>query len=263
MSAPYFPYYVGDYEADTAHLTVAEDGAYVRLLRLQWRTPGCKLPDDEAWLRRKVRATEREWEDVYLPVIEEFFKRSRGRLWSARLLAEFEKLTATSLKRSSAGKKGGRPRKQLEHKQFGESPAKANQKHPEPEPEPYPDPEDNNNKQGKDGLSVVVSRAGFGPEEMRGLCAPVADSPAWSERLLGEFIDDAIGKGWTVADLRRAAVDARQTLGPEVMQSPGYVSGVLVNWTNAEEWKRAPPDKPGPQEGFAAQVIARMRLKDG
>ena len=33
MALPYFPYYVDDYEADTAHLTIAEDGAYIRLLR--------------------------------------------------------------------------------------------------------------------------------------------------------------------------------------------------------------------------------------
>ena len=34
MRTPYFPLHVADYEAKTAHLTIEEDGAYMRLLRL-------------------------------------------------------------------------------------------------------------------------------------------------------------------------------------------------------------------------------------
>lgn len=34
MGLPYFPLYVDDYEADTPHLTLEEDGAFSRLLRL-------------------------------------------------------------------------------------------------------------------------------------------------------------------------------------------------------------------------------------
>ncbi|MCP5097247.1 MAG: YdaU family protein, partial [Chloroflexi bacterium] len=36
MSLPYFPMYPTDFEADTSHLTLEEDGAYNRLLRLMW-----------------------------------------------------------------------------------------------------------------------------------------------------------------------------------------------------------------------------------
>lgn len=50
MSLPYFPMFPTDFEAKTSHLTLAEDGAYNRLLRLMWMTPGCSLPDDDAWI---------------------------------------------------------------------------------------------------------------------------------------------------------------------------------------------------------------------
>jgi len=55
MSMPYFPMFPTDFEADTSHLTLAEDGAYNRLLRLVWMSPGCSLPDDDAWILRRMR----------------------------------------------------------------------------------------------------------------------------------------------------------------------------------------------------------------
>lgn len=135
MSIPYLPLFVADYEADTAHLTTAEDGAYMRLLRLQWRTAGCTLPNDHAWIKRRVRCTDDEWTDLYFPMLEEFFKVREGRVFQPRLMEEFERVNATSKKRSDAGRKGGRPRKSLKNNETGESPAKANGKHLEPEPD--------------------------------------------------------------------------------------------------------------------------------
>lgn len=133
MSIPYLPLFVADYEADTAHLSVAEDGAYMRLLRLQWRTPGCTMPNDHGWIQRRVRATDGEWRSLFAPLLKEFFSVRRGRIYQPRLHAEFERINATSLKRSSAGKKGGRHRKALKNIETSKSPAKAKQKHLEPE----------------------------------------------------------------------------------------------------------------------------------
>ena len=77
---PTLPLFVDDYEAATAHLTLEEDGAYMRLLRLCWRTPGCSIPDDHAWIRRRMRATEEQYETVIKPLIKEFFVRD-GAFW--------------------------------------------------------------------------------------------------------------------------------------------------------------------------------------
>lgn len=80
MSLPYFNLYPTVFEADTSHLTLAEDGAYNRLLRLCWMTPGCSLPDDEAWIMRRMRARTEEEQEAVRVVLGEFFTASGGRL---------------------------------------------------------------------------------------------------------------------------------------------------------------------------------------
>ena len=73
MSLPYFPMFPADFDADTGHLTLAEDGAYNRLLRLQWRAPGCKLPADMDWIFRKAKAVTEVDQAVLVSIIAEFF----------------------------------------------------------------------------------------------------------------------------------------------------------------------------------------------
>jgi uncharacterized protein YdaU (DUF1376 family) len=139
VRTPYFPMYPADFEAKTSHLTLAEDGAYNRLLRLCWMTPGCSIPDDDAWIARRMRVSSADFANVVRPLIAEFFRREKGRVVSPRLREEWEKVSETYAKRSEAGKKGGRP-KGVENKQeqgkAGLSRAKAGPKQPEPEPEP-------------------------------------------------------------------------------------------------------------------------------
>lgn len=135
MSLPYFPLYPTDFEADTSHLTLAEDGAYNRLLRLMWMTPNCDLPDDDEWLRRRLRCSRMEYGEVAAPVIAEFFKRENGRISNTRLLEEYEKAKASHEKRVSAGQKGGKT-KSLKNNDTPPSNAKAKPKQPEPYPEP-------------------------------------------------------------------------------------------------------------------------------
>lgn len=113
MSLPYFRLYPTDYEADTAHLTLAEDGAYNRLLRLCWRTSTCSLPDDDQWIKRRLRVSDQEYDEVVIPVLDEFFKRDKQRVFSDRLLEEFEQATTRHQAASENGKKGGRKNKQL------------------------------------------------------------------------------------------------------------------------------------------------------
>lgn len=140
MSIPYLPLYVADYEADTAHLTLEEDGAYTRLLRLCWRTPGCSIPDDAEWIMRRMRCDLETYQRVVKPVLDEFFRRSKGRLFSPRLSSEHARIEHTAQKRREAGRKGGRPAQRIENKgneqKAGLSKRKAKQKQPEPELEP-------------------------------------------------------------------------------------------------------------------------------
>lgn len=107
MSLPYFPLYVTDYEGDTAHLTIEEDGAYMRLLRLCWRTPGCSIPDDPAWIRRQMRCDQATFDRSVMPVIKEFFRHSKSRYHSPRLTAEYERTAESKERRKNAGRIGG------------------------------------------------------------------------------------------------------------------------------------------------------------
>lgn len=135
---PYIPLYVDDYEAATAHLTLEEDGVYNRLLRLCWRTPGCSIPNDPAWIARKVRVSPEDFERVVRPVLDEFFKPARGRLVQRRLKAEYDDISRKKLLRVEAGKKGGSS-KALKNKEKTSSNASVLLEHARASPEPEPE----------------------------------------------------------------------------------------------------------------------------
>lgn len=137
MSLPYFPMFPSDFEAKTSHLTLEEDGAYNRLLRLCWMTPGCSLPDDPAWIARRMRVDGATYDRVIAPLLDEFFRRDKGRVYQQKLMLIHEDANAKHERRVDAGKKGGRPAKSLKENGSTKSNAKALPKQPEPEPELY------------------------------------------------------------------------------------------------------------------------------
>ncbi len=106
---PFLPLWIDDFEAATPHLTLAEDGAYNRLMRLCWRTPGCSIPAEDDWIRRRMRVTAEEYEAVVKPILDEFFTRTRGgRYEQKRLVAEFEDAAGSRKNRQRAGAAGGK-----------------------------------------------------------------------------------------------------------------------------------------------------------
>lgn len=94
-SLAWFRYFPSDFEAKTAHLTLLEDGAYNRLLRLCWGSPRCEVPADEEWIFRRMRAQSDDEKTAIRTVIEEFFQRRgaarSGRFFNPRLSEEFAK----------------------------------------------------------------------------------------------------------------------------------------------------------------------------
>lgn len=113
MSLPYFPMYPADFEADTSHLTLEEDGAYNRLLRLMWMTPGCSIPSDPAWIARRLRVDAETFDRVVAPLLKEFFRRNRSRYYSPRLSVEFANANTARNGKSRGGKESARRRKSL------------------------------------------------------------------------------------------------------------------------------------------------------
>jgi uncharacterized protein YdaU (DUF1376 family) len=134
MSLPFFNFYPKDFEADTSHLTLEEDGAYNRLLRLCWMTPGCSIPDDDAWIARRMRVDSEAFERAVRPVLAEFFVRKGGRVSNPRLSKEHAKSDVAHQRRVSAGSAGGNA-KARKNNENAPSNAKAMLKQPEPEPD--------------------------------------------------------------------------------------------------------------------------------
>lgn len=140
---PFIPLFVDDYEAATAHLTVEEDGAYSRLLRLCWRTPGCSIPNDPSWISRKIRIPAADFERVVQPVLDEFFTVARGRLFQRRLKAEYDDISRKKSARVKAGQKGGAAKAMKTH-DIDPSNASDLPLHTRafPYPDPYPEKEE-------------------------------------------------------------------------------------------------------------------------
>lgn len=134
MSLPYFPMFPTDFDADTGHLTFAEDGAYNRLLRLSWKCPGAKMPDDLEWIYRRSRAISDEDKALVRSIIGEFFARVGGKVFSRRLVTEWEKSSLAHAKRIAAGSAGGNAKAA---RTKGKEPSNATAMLYQPEPEPY------------------------------------------------------------------------------------------------------------------------------
>lgn len=107
MTLAYFPMFPADFDADTGHLSLAEDGAYNRLLRLSWRCPEAKMPDDLDWICRKSRAVTEDDRALIEAILAEFFTRKAGKVFSARLHKEWMQAHDAHSRRVLAGKSGG------------------------------------------------------------------------------------------------------------------------------------------------------------
>jgi uncharacterized protein YdaU (DUF1376 family) len=98
---PILPLWVNKYEGKTAHLSLEDDGA---------------------WIRRMMRVDEDAMTRTVLPILKEFFVLKQSYWISLRLLVEFERARDKKAERVAAGSKGGKA-KAL--KSLGTEPSKA------------------------------------------------------------------------------------------------------------------------------------------
>jgi len=68
----FYKHHIGDYDADTAHLSMLEDAAYSRLMRTYYRTE-TPIPADMKAACRLVRAISKQERDAVSVVLNEFF----------------------------------------------------------------------------------------------------------------------------------------------------------------------------------------------
>jgi uncharacterized protein YdaU (DUF1376 family) len=99
---PALPLFTDAYLGDTTHLSTLEHGAYLLLLMVSWRTPGCCVPDDDALLARYTRMTRDKWRKVR-PILEPFFSIADGFWHQARLQNELQHLQSRREQQVAAG----------------------------------------------------------------------------------------------------------------------------------------------------------------
>lgn len=89
----YFELHLGDYEAATAHLSMLEDAAYGRMLRIYYRTEN-PLPAEVSKVCRLVRATSKPERDAVQQVLDDFFRLEADGWHQARADAEIAEFQA-------------------------------------------------------------------------------------------------------------------------------------------------------------------------
>lgn len=137
----WMPLHIGDYQADTAHLTRDQHGAYILLLMAYWRRGG-PLPAIDARLAAIVKATGKEWKALR-PVMAEFFVERDGHWHQKRADAELTKARGLVEAKSKAGKAGAAARWQAHSEGNGTAmadalPEQCQTDAPLPSPSPQP-----------------------------------------------------------------------------------------------------------------------------
>lgn len=95
------PLCIGDYLADTMHLSCTEHGAYLLLIMAYWKTRG-PLPDEDNYLARTTRLSVAEWRPIRC-IVAQFFTIRNRRWHHKRIESELKRrLEAYSARRESA-----------------------------------------------------------------------------------------------------------------------------------------------------------------
>lgn len=107
----WFAFDIDAYDADTMHLSVAEDGAYMRLIRHYYKTR-LPLPDDDRALAAIARVSAAEWGAIK-ETVRAFFKVRRGCLIHRRINNDLEYQDKKSKQRSEHAKNAAQKRHAL------------------------------------------------------------------------------------------------------------------------------------------------------
>lgn len=109
----WYPWYSGVHKADTLHLTLAQEGAYRRLIDhyMETRLP---LPEDAVSLSRIVGVSTEEWSAIADQLLGMFVEKG-GKLHHKRCDIELEKQDGLSKTRSKVAKAAAEKRKQSQN----------------------------------------------------------------------------------------------------------------------------------------------------
>lgn len=141
-ASAWMPFYIGDYLADTMHLTTEQHGAYVLLIIAYWRNRG-PLPAADTKLRSIARLDAKAWQQSR-DTLAEFFL-VEGDAWRhTRIDKELARADEITNKRSAAGRASAQQRAntrstRVEHTDE-QTPQQTGRPLPSPSPESPPSP---------------------------------------------------------------------------------------------------------------------------
>ena len=75
---PWMPLWQRTFIRETAHLSLAERGAYATMLALAWDMSSCSLLADKRWLMRRLGVDEQGYRDIVEPVLLDFWEKENG-----------------------------------------------------------------------------------------------------------------------------------------------------------------------------------------
>lgn len=105
----FYKHYIGDYQRDTAHLSITEHGAYRLMLDTYYAT-GKPLPVERKALCRLLRADGASDKAAIDGIVCQFWKETPDGLINTRARLEIEKAQHQAAINKQVGKRGGRPR---------------------------------------------------------------------------------------------------------------------------------------------------------
>lgn len=141
-ASAWMPFYIGDYLADTMHLTTEQHGAYVLLIIAYWRNRG-PLASADTKLRSIARLDAKAWQQSR-DTLAEFFQ-VEGDAWRhTRIDKELARADEITNKRSAAGRASAQQRANtrstyVEHTDE-QTPQQTGRPLPSPSPESPPSP---------------------------------------------------------------------------------------------------------------------------
>lgn len=112
----WMPFYIGDYLADTMHLTARQHGAYLLLLLYAWRNEG-RIPTLPDVVRSIAKLNKREWDEDE-SVLRRFFLEDDQSPYHKRVRDELGKAQNNSDRRRKAGATGAAKRWQGDGKRI-------------------------------------------------------------------------------------------------------------------------------------------------
>lgn len=105
----WMPFYPGDYLKDTAHLTLQQDGVYLRLILHYWNTQQ-PIPTNKGQCIRIVKAFTPEEQDDLIYILTTFFQKEDGVYRHKRIEEELQRAQERHEKATERGKKGAERR---------------------------------------------------------------------------------------------------------------------------------------------------------